>query len=77
MKNKDWIKQNWIEKISALTSEELYEILTEDDGVFSERICKFCEQIYEPCNEELKDDSLCRERFVAWCDMKHTSCKQR
>ena len=72
MTNESFLKNQWIKKIESLTAEEVYEILTEGDGIFSECICKFCEEIYEPCEEDLSDDNICRERFYKWYIMKST-----
>ena len=66
MTNERYLKSQWIEKIESLTVDEVYEILTGGDGLFGERICKFCEQVYEPCKEDLANDNICRERFAKW-----------
>ena len=70
MTNERYLKNQWIKKIESLTVEEVYEILTGGNELFGESICKFCEQIYEPCKEELEDDAICLERFSAWYMMK-------
>ena len=67
MTNLEWVKQELIGKIQNLAADELYELLT--DGTIREGICKYCESVFPPCDDTLKDDSICRERFQIICDM--------
>lgn len=69
MNNLDKLKQKWTIEIESFNSDEVYELLTGDDSLFSEGICKFCRQIFDACEETLEDDSICRKRFETWCKM--------
>lgn len=69
MTNLEWIKQEWIRKIESLTEDELYEILT--NGTVRGGICRYCERLFPPCSETLKNDDICRERFRTMCGMEH------
>lgn len=74
MTNLEWLKQTWIEQIKTLMVDELYEFIT--SGRICGGICKYCEEIFPPCEDTLKDDNICRERFKLLCNMEHQKIEE-
>lgn len=75
MTNLEWFKLKWIQTIWKLSEEEVYGMLT--DGTVNAGICKCCEMIFPPCEDNLENDELCRERFKVICGMDHQDFEKR
>lgn len=69
IENFEKLKANAIDRIRCLqTPEELYEFLCEETP-FEDLAwnCEICGQYFEPCEETMKTDEKCIERFSEWC----------
>ena len=71
MKNIEVLKQKWIKIIEEMDSNAIYDVLT--NGTIEDfSLCSICEKSFGVCEDTLKDDTICKQRFDEWCKMKAT-----